>query len=191
MRKTVIIVDSDSTSRDDLDRLLEFCGNVSLIAKTGNANRAIELVTVKKPDIIFIDIEMPIMSGFEIVEITRNMGLNPVVIFTTSKTQYAIKAIKFQAFDYLIKPVMLDELKETLIRFSNSVFNIQHLNLTLGNLLSQREVEVFDMVIHGNTSRDIAEKLFISKTTVDTHRRNILVKTGAKNTSELLVKAMA
>jgi len=190
MSKTAIIVDDEQAGCDNLERLLGYCKEIEIVAITKIPEKAIELITEKKPDILFLDVEMPRMSGFEVLEITRNQGLNPIVIFTTAYNQYAIKAIKTQAFDYLLKPIVLDELKETLSRLSNNCFSSQHLNSSIISLLSPREIEILEMVTQGKTSKEIAAELFISKTTVDTHRRNILEKTGARSTSELLMKVM-
>lgn len=190
MIKTAIIVDDEQAGCDNLERLLGYCKEIEIVATTKIPERAVELITEKKPDILFLDVEMPRMSGFEVLEITRNQGLNPIVIFTTAYNQYAIKAIKAQAFDYLLKPIVLDELKDTLSRLSNNCFSSQHLNSNVLNLLSPREIEILEMVTQGKTSKEIALELFISKTTVDTHRRNILEKTGSRSTSELLVKVM-
>ncbi len=106
---------------------------------------------------------MPRMSGFEVLEITRNQGLNPIVIFTTGYNQYAIKAIKAQAFDFLLKPIILDELKDTLKRLSKINVNGQLYNMGIANLLSKRELEVLEMIVKGKTSKEIAKKLYISK----------------------------
>lgn len=190
MRKTAIIVDDEQAGCENLERLLGYCEGIEIVATTKVPERAIELITEKKPDILFLDVEMPRMSGFEVLEITRNQGLNPVVIFTTGYNQYAIKAIKAQAFDFLLKPIILDELKDTLRRLSKVNINGQLFNSGIANLLSKRELEVLEMVVQGKTSKEIAEELFISKTTVDTHRGHILEKTGSRSTSELMMKVM-
>ena len=69
---------------------------------------------------MFIDIEMPRINGFEIIKIIRKAGVFPTFIFVTGYNQYAIKAIRNAAFDYLLKPVDIDELKEAIIRFGVS-----------------------------------------------------------------------
>ncbi len=190
MVKTAIIVDDEEAGLGNMERLLGLCDDIEVIAKTKVPEEAVGLITDKKPDILFLDVEMPRMSGFEVLEITRNQGLNPIVIFTTGYNQYAIKAIKAQAFDYLLKPIVLDELKETLSRLSNNSIIGHRLNTSVASLLSPREIEVLEMVVQGRTSKEIAEELFISKTTVDTHRRNLLEKTGCRSTSELLMRVM-
>jgi two-component system response regulator NreC len=188
MIKTAIIVDDEQAGLDHLERLLNFCKDIKVVGKTTIPEEAITMITNKKPNILFLDVEMPRISGFEIMEITRNQGLEPAVIFTTAYSQYAIKAVKAQAFDYLLKPIVLDELKETLERLGND----HHLSLNnpMSSVLSQRENEILNLLAQGKTSIEIADELFISKSTVDTHRRNILQKTGAKNTTELMSRML-
>lgn len=166
-----------------------FCVEVEVIAKIGVPEEAIEIITNLKPDLLFLDIEMPRISGFDIMEITRNQGLNPIIIFTTGYSQYAIKAIKEQAFDYLLKPIILDELKETIKRLAGNRINNKQLKESISKLLSPREIEIINLIIQGKTSKEISNELFISKTTVDTHRRNILEKTGTKRITELMMMA--
>lgn len=186
-----MIIDDEEAGIANMERLLSYCSEIKVIASTQVPEEAVELITEKKPDILFLDVEMPRMSGFEVLEITRNQGLSPIVIFTTGYNQYAIKAIKAQAFDYLLKPIVLDELKDTLARLSNSSIIGHRVNSDITNLLSPREIEILEMVIQGKTSKEIASELFISKTTVDTHRRNVLDKTGCRSTSELLMKVIS
>ena len=188
--RTAIIVDDEEAGLANMERLLGYCEDINVVARTKDPEKAVSLITEHKPDILFLDVEMPRMSGFEVLEITRNQGLSPVVIFTTGYNQYAIKAIKAQAFDYLLKPIVLDELKETLKRLSNNSNKEHGINSEIKNMLSPREIEILELVVLGKTSKEIDETLFISKTTVDTHRRNLLEKTGCRSTSELLLKVI-
>ncbi|PLX01990.1 MAG: hypothetical protein C0595_12475 [Marinilabiliales bacterium] len=186
MKKTAIIVDDEIAGLEHLSRLLNTCADVQLLASTTIPEEAIELITKNKPDILFLDIEMPRISGFEVLEITRNQGLIPYVVFTTAYSQYAIKAIKENAFDYLLKPIDIEELRITLDRIDEVVNtpNLYPNNLT--RILSRRELQILELIVEGKTSKEIGEELFISKVTVDTHRRNILEKTKAKSTADLI-----
>ena len=79
-----------------------------------NIEVAFSQIQTKKPDIVFLDIEMPIGSGFDLLQ--KFKEINFQIIFTTGFNQYAITAIKFRALDYLLKPINIIELKETLIK---------------------------------------------------------------------------
>jgi len=186
MKKTAIIVDDEIAGLEHLSRLLDYCSGVQLLATTTVPEEAIELITQNKPDILFLDIEMPRISGFEILEITRNQGLMPYIVFTTAYSQYAIKAIKENAFDYLLKPIDIEELKITLKRIDELVDTPNLYPNSLTETLSRRELQILDLIVEGKTSKEIGAELYISKVTVDTHRRNILEKTKAKSTADLI-----
>jgi two-component system, LytTR family, response regulator len=104
-----ILVDDEIHGLDTLSILLaEFCPEVQVIDRCSSAKKALESISKTKPDLVFLDIEMPIMNGFELLEQFEEIPFS--VIFTTSYDQYAIKAIRFSALDYLLKPVDPKEL---------------------------------------------------------------------------------
>lgn len=138
MRKEIraIIVDDEPNSRDILAHLLRLDGDVVLLAKCQDLKGAMDAIKDLRPDVVFLDIEMPGGSGFELVEQLSKTDLNPAVVFVTAYNQYAIKAIKYAAFDYLLKPVDLDDLNQTILRYRNSVDN-QGFKAKVDSLLSQ------------------------------------------------------
>jgi two-component system, LytTR family, response regulator len=104
-----ILVDDEMHGLDTLGILLaEFCPEVEVVDRCPSAKKALESITRTKPDLVFLDIEMPVMNGFELLEQFEQIPFS--VIFTTSYDQYAIKAIRFSALDYLLKPVDPKEL---------------------------------------------------------------------------------
>lgn len=186
---TCIIIDDEKEACDRLERLLGLISGISVITTETNPNVGIEEVVKLCPEIIFLDVEMPGKNGFDVVKEITKHGLFPTFIFVTGYNQYAIKAIRNAAFDYLLKPVDIDELKEAIKRFIIAKEEKQKVILP-GKLktqfaLTDREIEIVRLLLEGKTSKEIGEKLFISKHTVDTHRRNVLEKTGTKSTSEL------
>jgi two-component system, LytTR family, response regulator len=104
-----IIIDDEKHCREVLITLLQkHCGEVEVVADCASGNEALEIMGKLDPDILFLDIEMPGMNGFEFLE---NCSVkNFEIIFTTAYNEYAIKAIKHSALDYLLKPVDRDEL---------------------------------------------------------------------------------
>jgi two-component system LytT family response regulator len=99
-----IIVDDELKSRESLKILLEdFCDNVE---------EGIESISVHKPDVVFLDIQMQRETGFDLLAKIKNIDFE--VIFTTAYSEYAIKAFKFSAIDYLLKPIDIEELKRAL-----------------------------------------------------------------------------
>jgi len=112
-----IVIDDDLHTREELKDLLEeFFPHVNVAAECGNATTGLKAIQAVQPEIVFLDIEMPDMNGFQMLEQIADISFE--VIFITSFNQYAIKAIRFSALDYLLKPIQADELKVALQRFS-------------------------------------------------------------------------
>ena len=116
-----IIIDEAFENREKLTNLIgKHCDNIEVIATVGSVKAGIAAINRHKPDLIFLDIEMPNGTGFDLLESIKN--LNFELIFTTNYDQYdihdqyaiAIKAIKFCALDYLLKPIDTAELKSAI-----------------------------------------------------------------------------
>lgn len=108
--KTAIIIDDELKGRIALSQKLhDYCKEVRLTGEAESGEEGIKLIQQLKPDIVFLDIEMPRMNGFEML--LKLPQKNFDLIFTTAYDQYAIKAIKYAAFDYLLKPIDIEELK--------------------------------------------------------------------------------
>jgi two-component system LytT family response regulator len=104
-----IIIDDEVHCIDTLSLLLkEYCREVQIMAECRSAKMGLEAIEKFEPSLVFLDIEMPTMNGFEILEHFSEIPF--AVIFTTSYDQYAIKAIRFSALDYLLKPIDPNEL---------------------------------------------------------------------------------
>jgi two-component system LytT family response regulator len=99
-----IIIDDEMHCRKTLSILLkEYCPDVQVIEQCDNGETGVESIKKLKPDLVFLDIEMPHMNGFEMLEQCPEISF--AVIFTTGYDQYAIRAIRFNALDYLLKPI--------------------------------------------------------------------------------------
>src|SRR5580765_1947440 len=110
-----IIIDDERSSRNALrQKLLKHCIDIIIIGECENGEEGIENIEKKKPDIVFLDVEMPRMNGFTMLQQLSNRDFE--LIFTTAYDHYAIRAIKFSALDYLVKPVEVEELKEAIER---------------------------------------------------------------------------
>jgi two-component system LytT family response regulator len=110
-----LIVDDDASNRDYLRSLLAVHPEVTVIGEAGTISHAHELITLQAPDLLFLDVEMPGGSGFDLLQ---QLGTWPFdVIFCTGFQRYAIQAIRFSALDYLLKPVQPDELEAALQRY--------------------------------------------------------------------------
>jgi len=109
----VIIVDDERLARNALRSLLEERKDVRIIAEADTVPDALEKIETHKPDLIFLDIQMPGATGFDLVEKLTYM---PHIIFVTAYDQYAVRAFEINALDYLVKPVGRDRLAEALSR---------------------------------------------------------------------------
>ena len=109
----VIVVDDEELARVLLRELLAEHPDVEIIAECGNGFEAVKAVTDKKPDLLLLDVQMPKLDGFDVIEL---IGADVPVIFCTAYDQYAIKAFQVHAVDYLLKPFGGDRLADALAR---------------------------------------------------------------------------
>jgi DNA-binding NarL/FixJ family response regulator len=176
------LLDDQINAIERLKSILYLMDHVEIIGEICDSEKSINQILKLKPDIVFVDVEMPRMSGFQVVEEIRKKLFFPKFIFVTAYNQYAIKAIRANVFDYILKPIDVDELKEALQRFQESQ---KKYYLPEGCCLTEREKEVIELVTQGKTSKEIGAQLHLSKHTIDTHRRRILEKLNINSISDL------
>jgi two-component system LytT family response regulator len=137
-----ILVDDELSSLQNLQyKILEYCPPLKVVAQIQNPEEAVRMIQQFKPDVIFLDIEMPRMSGFKMLEQIPEVDFE--VIFTTAYNHYAINAIRISAFDYLVKPVSIEELQNTVERlgFSTVKKNRERAEMLKKNLSSPKSQE--------------------------------------------------
>ena len=116
---TAIIIDDETKGRLALrQKLQSYCPDVTILAEAADGIEALSAIEKHHPQLIFLDIEMPKMNGFEMLNAIKEKNFH--IIFTTAYDQYAIKAIKYAAFDYLLKPVDIEELITAVARIAGS-----------------------------------------------------------------------
>ncbi|MEP2278897.1 LytTR family DNA-binding domain-containing protein [Maribacter sp.] len=134
-----VIVDDEIKALQSLTwELTNFSDEINIIASFTNPNEALAYLEKHTPDCLFLDIEMPTMDGFQFIRKLTNKNF-PVVI-TTAYNQYALKAIKSQALDYLLKPIDTDDLEETIVKikkFNSKNFSVEDLEMALINYNSR------------------------------------------------------
>lgn len=110
-----LLVDDESLARERLRSLLEHSGiDITIIGESGSATEAVHLINEMAPDLVFLDIEMPGLDGFDVISMLREP--RPHIVFVTAYDQYAIKAFEVHALDYLTKPVRMERLQRCLNR---------------------------------------------------------------------------
>lgn len=147
-----IIVDDESRGREFLKSLLvKYCGNVDVVAIEISAESGAEAIKKHKPDLVFLDIEMPGGNGFTLLEKTRDYNFD--VIFTTAYSQYAITAIRFSALDYLLKPINSDELKTAVAKvedkLSSQTTSRKNVDTLLSNINEKTPKKIVLPNVHG------------------------------------------
>jgi two-component system LytT family response regulator len=139
-----LIIDDEKSSRDTLRGFVEnYCEEIQIIDEAESAEQAIEQIKKLQPQLIFLDIELPLGSGFDLLEACKHSNFD--VIFTTAHDQYALQAIKVCALDYLLKPISVTDLKAAIAKISRQktttpqirtfVENISNLNKQLSNIV--------------------------------------------------------
>jgi len=182
-----VIVDDERYACERLKKLLAPFSQIEVLGYFTNSAQALDFIKKHKPELVFLDVELKNnMSAFDIIEELNEVLHPPSFILVTAHSHYSIKAIKHEVFDYLIKPVDVDELEDTIDRFIRQMSLKPGKKLREFSMLSEREKDVLNYVLEGKSSSEIAQLLFISINTVNTHRRNILKKTGARSVIELL-----
>lgn len=133
IQASVIVIDDDIHVIKSFEDLLSSDKRITLISTLNDPKAALQLIIDKKPDLVILDIQMPAMSGFEIVRELHELNIRPGIIFITAFDEYAIEAIKLSAFDFLLKPVDPGELMKSLERFfftmQQKAFESNYVNL--------------------------------------------------------------
>lgn len=205
MKISVAILDDHPLILSGLTNMLESCADIEV---TDTYNKETDLLTafsIQQPDVLLLDIQMPGKSGNEVAGIiTGSYPEVKIIALSNLDTVYYVK-LMFDAgvSGYVLKTAP----KETILEAIRTVFdNRQFIEESLREMLLQvtlnpkgykqqiqltrREKEVLQLVAMNRTSQEIADKLFLSKRTIDNHRNNLLLKLDARNTAELIKKSI-
>ncbi len=199
----VLIADDHAVVREGIAASLNNEPDINIVAKVSNGNEAISKTIELKPDVIIMDISMPVCSGLEATSaISQQSPQTKVLIFTISdKEEDLFRAVKFGARGYLLKSATLEEITNAIRQIhkgeailssyvAGKLLDEFRKNRTDGNPLSQREGEVLSLVGEGLTNREIAEKLIVSPGTVKTYLQRILEKLHLNNRAEAMAYAL-
>jgi two-component system LytT family response regulator len=140
---TAIIIDDELKGRTALrQKLKDYCPEVNILGEAESGAEGIRLIEQHHPKIVFLDIEMPQMNGFDMLQCVHAKSFH--VIFTTAYDQYAIKAIKYAAFDYLLKPIDIEELKTAIAKAAqqNTIqYSGERLETLMQNLSGKHQLQ--------------------------------------------------
>ena len=195
----LLIIEDHPLVVEGLRNLIESHDNFSLCGVAVNADEALLLLKNCVPDVILLDIMLPGMTGLELIDILRkNYPTSRVLVISTYSQRYYVEAmLEKGAKGYLLKNAGNDEIIEAItsvyydeVYLSREIALNQRKNAGQQVSLSRREIEVLKLVANGLTNKEIAEKLFISPLTVDSHRKNLIAKLEARNTASLIKIAL-
>lgn len=200
---SLVIVDDHALFRSGLVSLLTSMPQFKIVGEASNGREALEVVADKKPDVVLLDVNMPVMDGVETVRVLKKKERCRILMLTVSKhDEDLFGAITAGADGYLLKNASPEELASAIrnVHAGLSVLSpdvtkrvMQSVNLEHDRAadigLSTREMEVLECLAQGKTTAQISEDLFISDNTVKTHVRHILNKLEASNRAEAVSKA--
>jgi DNA-binding NarL/FixJ family response regulator len=204
---TILIADDHAMIRDGLKALLSQFSAYTVVGEASSGKQAIEMYGSLKPDLLILDVSMPDLNGMEVLkEIFQDHPAARVVIFSMYDGEdYISRCMELGVRGYVVKNESSDELLQAvkIVLSGNTYFSRQVQDVIFrkysNNMgrkkqreemikLTQREIEIVKLISEGFTSQQMADKLFISPRTVETHRANLMKKVGVRNAIELVKK---
>ncbi|MFA7326973.1 MAG: response regulator transcription factor [Candidatus Kapaibacterium sp.] len=198
----LILADDHEIVRAGIRRLLSIDRSIKIVDEADNGQDLVDIVSYHKPDVVLSDIMMPKLNGIEALKKIRDLKIDCFVIMLTAYEDsfHLENALEAGADGYLSKDINARELIDSIFEvlkgervFSKSVVRlIKRKGASSSELestpvvITRREQEILDLVANGKTSQYIAEKLFISVRTVESHRYNLMQKLDVNNVAELI-----
>ena len=202
----ILVVDDHPLARFGIKNQLKDVEDLVIVGEAEDGEAAMQKVKELHPDVVILDLFIPMLSGFEVVKLVRKdfPDVHVMILTAYEQEEYLHQALDFGAEGYLLKSAEKEELmagvrmvskgerafspriKEFIVKgyLSNRDFNRS--NQLPPSALTTREKEILDLVSQGLTNQQIAEKLFISSRTIDTHRTNIMHKLGVHDVAHLV-----
>lgn len=142
-----LVIDDETLARQRLKRLLSIYDSINIIGEAGNGMEGLQQIELLKPDLVFLDIEMPVLNGFELL---AQLPKPPKVIFTTAYDQYAVKAFEEESIDYLLKPIEKERLEKAINKLKNFQVSTSYtipLDLLMSQLKIKKEIKTLTVKI--------------------------------------------
>ncbi|HZL10554.1 MAG TPA: response regulator transcription factor [Prolixibacteraceae bacterium] len=206
LKRKIILVDDHTLFRNGLRILLNNMENYRVTGEAANGKLFLDLLEKDVPDLVLMDISMPVMDGVEASTIAHEKypDLKIITLSMYGEEDYYYKMVNAGVKGFLLKNSDIKEVKTALdvVYDGGSFFSTELLQNLVNSLksspkskefhaeLSEREMEILILICQGLSNQEIADQLFISKRTVDKHRANILEKSESKNTAQLVVYAI-
>ena len=185
----LLVAEDQSMLRDAMCQLLLMEESVSTIDQAGNGEEAISILSNKAIDVAILDVEMPILSGLDVLEWVRKYQDVKVIIVTTFKRSgYFQRAIRSNVDAYVLKDRSVADLMKTIqkVLSGGKEYSPELMENVISNPLSKQEIKILSLIAQGKTSKEIACTLFLSNGTVRNYTSNIFDKLGVNNRLEAL-----
>lgn len=191
----IVIAEDHQALIDGIKLSLEFEDDIQIIGEANDGEALVELVRLKQPDVVITDIRMPKCDGISATKIIKTEFPHiQVIAFSMFDQPQAMQQMKEAgASGYITKNASLSKVVEAIrtvaqknLFFDTNIIGDKNTHTHEETLLSKREVEIVRLIGEGKTSAEIGEILFIGKSTVDTHRKNILKKLNIHGKTDLL-----
>ncbi|HFH8308868.1 TPA: DNA-binding response regulator [Streptococcus agalactiae] len=185
----LLVAEDQSMLRDAMCQLLLMEESVSTIDQAGNGEEAIAILSNKAIDVAILDVEMPILSGLDVLEWVRKYQNVKVIIVTTFKRSgYFQRAIRSNVDAYVLKDRSVADLMKTIqkVLSGGKEYSPELMENVISNPLSEQEIKILSLIVQGKTSKEIACTLFLSNGTVRNYTSNIFDKLGVNNRLEAL-----
>ncbi|QTE23072.1 response regulator [Polaribacter cellanae] len=205
---TIIMAEDHQMLIDGVKSFFEYDDDINIIGTVNNGEDLVKIVSLKQPKMVITDIRMPKMDGIQATKIIKNKFPHIHILAMTMFDQPdAIKQmLNAGATGYILKNSGIKMLSKAIVSVSNGetffdpnvAFNFMNSyiddNVTVGKtdkvVLSNREKEILQLIANGKTSKEIATELFLAKTTIDTHRKNMIRKLNLSSGNELIKYAV-
>ncbi|HHS2783887.1 TPA: response regulator transcription factor [Streptococcus agalactiae] len=185
----LLVAEDQSMLRDAMCQLLLMEESVSTIDQAGNGGEAIAILSNKAIDVAILDVEMPILSGLDVLEWVRKYQNVKVIIVTTFKRSgYFQRAIRSNVDAYVLKDRSVADLMKTIqkVLSGGKEYSPELMENVISNPLSEQEIKILSLIAQGKTSKEIVCTLFLSNGTVRNYTSNIFDKLGVNNRLEAL-----
>lgn len=190
----IYIVDDHPLVSEGLKNILVKEQDIEVLGSAVNGKEALSFLEKEKADIVFVDINLPDMSGIELCKKIRQShpATRCIALSTFSESSYISRMIENGAAGYLLKNSSKEEILEAIVQvrqggmYLNVPIDMQRSGKTNVPFITRREKEVLLNIADGLTNQQIADKLFVSVTTINSHRKNLLTKFGVNNTAALI-----
>ena len=178
-----VIIDDETDSIDTLKWKLEnYCTEVEIIASFDNPAEGVSYLKNNPPDLLFLDIEMPMLTGFDVLEeLGRDISFD--IIFTTAYDNFGIQAVKFSALDYLLKPVQNKELKEAIekhLKKSNQKIPSEQIDTLLANVRENKKGKGGRIALASKESIEFVDPFNIVACEANSNYTNVYLSEGKK-----------